>query len=81
MSALRKVGRTARTDEKAIESVSEPATGASAPAQSPAVAEVASYIAQMTAEMGQMAGAAKLEVLAYLFSGDGARRGADDRPS
>ena len=31
-------------------------------------AEIAGYIAQMTAEMGQMAGAARLDVLAYLLS-------------
>ena len=31
-------------------------------------AEIAGYIAQMTAEMGQMADAARLDVLAYLLS-------------
>ena len=46
----------------------DPARPASSPRQAAPATEIASYIAQLTAEMGQMAAAAKLEVLAYLLA-------------
>ena len=61
--------RTTRLDKPIIREVSsrEPRHARVRPAQFPAADEVASYIAQMTAEMGQMAAAVKLEMLAYLL--------------
>ena len=45
-----------------------PAAGANPAITALAVAEVASYIAQLSAEMATMAAAAKLEVLAYFLA-------------
>ena len=60
-----------RSDSPAGGLSASPSRGRSPPAGGPDAcvsAEVAGYIAQMAAEMGQMAGAARLDILAYLLS-------------
>ena len=62
--------RPTRIDRRTIKPVSnaDPARPASSSQQAAPATEIASYIAQLSAEMGQMAAAAKLEVLAYLLA-------------
>jgi hypothetical protein len=62
--------RPTRLGKRTIKPVSEgyAVTSVSSSPRAAAATEIASYIAQMTAEMGQMAAAAKLEMLAYFLA-------------
>ncbi len=67
---VRRGGKSAELYRRRVKPVQDtaPATGSHASASSAAIAEIASYIAEISAEMERMASAAKLEFLAYLLA-------------